>query len=190
MKRGFLSIFLVFFCVFSVPVMAQLSTSGLTEEQVADMAALIAAKKAENVKKGGTEIVEAAKDPERMKRYAEVGEAIAKSLGAAAKEMGVAVNDFMSTPAGTLTVLLIVYHFIGSDLIALFVAGSLIPVVVYMWFRAVRYIRTDRIERNEAGKKVAVHYERFSENQGWSLFGVTIAFVVLTLLLLLTALPT
>ena len=55
-----------------------------------------------------------------VERWSVVGSNLGKGLGAAAKELGVAVNEFAVTPVGQLTTWLIVWHMIGAQLIHVF----------------------------------------------------------------------
>lgn len=74
--------------------------------------------------------------PEALDRFATTGASIGKGLSAAARELGVAVNEFSSTPVGLLTVGLIVWHILGDQIVAIF-AGLMIWVV---GFAALRFI--------------------------------------------------
>lgn len=55
-----------------------------------------------------------------VERWSTIGTNLGKGLGAAAKELGVAVNEFAITPVGQLTTWLIVWHMIGAQLIHVF----------------------------------------------------------------------
>ena len=52
-----------------------------------------------------------------MDNYVILGQHIGQAFGGAAKEIGVQVNDFVNTPVGLLTILLIIWHFMGIMLI-------------------------------------------------------------------------
>lgn len=92
-------------------------TSGLSEAQKAALVQQI-----ETINGSPDAIVE------KVDKWVNAGERIGKMLGGAAKELGIAVNDFMNTPAGVLTVTLIIYQYIGNDLIHLVLGFSVFVV--------------------------------------------------------------
>jgi len=65
---------------------------------------------------------------DKVEKWVKIGSNIGQGLAGAAKEVGVAVNDFATTPVGQLTMLLIVWHMIGAQLIHVF-GGILIWIV-------------------------------------------------------------
>lgn len=65
---------------------------------------------------------------ERVERWVNIGTKLGQALGGAAKEVGVAVNDFAKSPVGQLTTVLIVWHMIGAQLIHVF-GGIMIWVI-------------------------------------------------------------
>lgn len=77
---------------------------------------------------------------ETLSEYANIGAKIADSISTAAKGVGVAVNEFIQTPAGKLTVALIVWHFVGSAAVHLLAAVIILIVgliVLYIIFRRI-----------------------------------------------------
>lgn len=52
-----------------------------------------------------------------LTKYAELGTVIGKALAGSAHELGVAVNDFAKTDVGYLATVLIVWHFLGEDIL-------------------------------------------------------------------------
>lgn len=88
--------------------------SDLTDVQKAEIAKTIAQTAAQNTKKPEV----AVPAPEDFEKYAKIGEGIAKSLGAAMKELNVQSNEFLSTPVGMITTGLIVYKVLGDDVLS------------------------------------------------------------------------
>jgi hypothetical protein len=72
--------------------------------------------------------VPAALTEDKVEKWVKIGSNIGQGLAGAAKEVGVAVNDFSQTPVGQLTMLLIVWHMIGAQLIHVF-GGIMIWIV-------------------------------------------------------------
>lgn len=72
--------------------------------------------------------VPAALTEDKVEKWVKIGSNIGQGLAGAAKEVGVAVNDFSQTPVGQLAMLLIVWHMIGAQLIHV-LGGILIWIV-------------------------------------------------------------
>lgn len=107
--------------------------SKLTEAQKAEVVKAVADKAATNITTpvGGMPNVSA----DKVDKWLDVGEHFGKMIGGAAKEVGVAANDFVQSPVGMLTAGLIIWHYVGSVLVH--VIGGLIVIVVgfgFLWF--------------------------------------------------------
>lgn len=76
-------------------------------------------------------------DIEKIDRWSEISLKFAKAIGVAAKEFGVAVNEFLGTPAGKLTAAIIVWKSlevaIGS--ITIFLVWFAISTPMFYYFR-------------------------------------------------------
>jgi hypothetical protein len=57
---------------------------------------------------------------DKVEKWVKIGSNIGQGLAGAAKEVGVAVNDFSKTTVGQLTMALIVWHMVGGTLIHVF----------------------------------------------------------------------
>ena len=74
---------------------------------------------------------------EQAAKWAELGKNIGVGLGAAAKEVGLAVNDFAKTDVGKVTTFVIVYKLVGKDVlvvsfgILVLLIGITVAVVMY-----------------------------------------------------------
>lgn len=97
--------------------------SKLTEAEKAEVIKIVADKASS---KNSSVPVALAED--RVEKWVKIGSNIGQGLAGAAKEVGVAVNDFSQTPVGQLTMLLIVWHMIGAQLIHVF-GGIMIWIV-------------------------------------------------------------
>lgn len=84
----------------------------LTEQQKADIVKQVADNSAKPIQQ--------LTDPNQIDQWVELGEHIGKAFSGAAKEVGIAVSQFIETPVGKVTVLLIVLKLIGSSLIHIF----------------------------------------------------------------------
>jgi len=97
----------------------------LTETQKAEIAKTIA----ENAEKNNVGINGVVSAPtttiEEAHKWVDLGTKFGQSIGSAARELGVLVSDFLKTPVGKLTAVLIIWKIIGADLIHLFGAGMM-----------------------------------------------------------------
>jgi len=94
----------------------------------------------------------------KVNEWVNVGSNIGKGLAGAAKEVGVAVNDFAKTDVGQLTMYLIVWQIMGGAIVHIF-GGILIWIVgfgmIYFYYRKAQ-IRT---EYKHLDNKVTVEYK-------------------------------
>lgn len=97
--------------------------SKLTEAEKAEVIKIVADKASSK-----DASVPVALTEDRVEKWVKIGSNIGQGLAGAAKEVGVAVNDFSQTPVGQLTMLLIVWHMIGAQLIHVF-GGIMIWIV-------------------------------------------------------------
>jgi hypothetical protein len=65
---------------------------------------------------------------EEASAWGEMGANMGRAMVGAAKEVGVAANEFASTPLGKVTVAIVVYKLIGQDVISVIVGGSILVV--------------------------------------------------------------
>ncbi len=96
----------------------------LSEAEKAEVIKMVADKAAEK----GTGTIPHLATEEKVEKWVKIGSNIGQGLAGAAKEVGVAVNDFAKTPVGQMTMVLIVWHMIGAQLIHLF-GGILIWII-------------------------------------------------------------
>lgn len=106
-------ILLVLFLVSPVSIaLGQISTSGLSDTQRAALEVYAAQLRQETAKNNTP-------SAKSVEEWVEVGSNIGKGLAGAAKEVGVAVNDFVKTPVGQITAAVILWKFIGSAIVHL-----------------------------------------------------------------------
>lgn len=76
-------------------------------------------------------------DAKKVSEYAGIAKEVAEAIGIAAKNLGVEVNNFITTPAGMLTVTIILIKIfgklIGAILASILICTILINVLKYMW---------------------------------------------------------
>lgn len=69
---------------------------------------------------------------------AAVAESFARAIGIAARELGVAVNDFLNTPAGMLTAVVIIWKVIGADVVTILVCVPIMAIFTIAFFKILR----------------------------------------------------
>lgn len=109
--------------------------------------------------------------PDGMDKWLNVGERFGKMIGGAARETGVAVNEFVNTPVGLLTAGLIVWNYMGSMLTHVF--GAIMILIIgftylrYMVNRSVDWEYTyDKERRNIFGNAIVIAKTRSELSEG------------------------
>ena len=160
----------------STDAVGQAGFSKLSEAEKAEVLKAVADKAAE--KDAGllavaTTAATATKEeaPKKVDAWLNVGERIGKMIGGAAKEVGVAVNDFVKTPVGMTAMALIVWHYMGAMVIHTF--GAILVLTVGLGF--IRYyakqytavvIEYDTEKRDYFGRAVKKREERSQWDSG------------------------
>lgn len=118
----------------SILSFAAVAGSGTAQDATSvDVSKLTAAQKAEVLKYAAN--LEATKPDaqgisektrEEVGKWGELGVGMGRAAVAAAKEVGVAANEFVQTPLGKVTMGVVVYKVIGHDVIKFFVGGAIL----------------------------------------------------------------
>jgi hypothetical protein len=185
--KSFLAAALAAFLVTVTPAFPQtsaqdirsLDVSKLTAEQKAQLLAHVS-KLQENKSTNMSETVRT-----EAEKWGELGANTGKAMVAAAKEVGVAANDFAETPLGKVVTVIVVYKMIGQDVIN-FVVGALTLVagtlIAFYIFRS-RYFGDHEIQREPAffGLMTRKHIVKWRESSEATAGRVAIACAVLAL---------
>lgn len=136
----FLTIFALMLSVIATPVMAARSetitvdTSKLTQAQMDSLQRMV-----ESTKSPDAQITE---NISRLATWgtdlAVASEGFAKALGIAARELGIAANDFLATDAGRLTAAIIIWKVLGKGLVALVIGTLLLVISIGIYFKVVQ----------------------------------------------------
>ena len=183
MKKVMLVIALVaMFAMFSQALFAQSVTINLSDLSPEEAQKVLAAKKlAENP-------ISAVSSPEKLEEWVTVGEKIGQAIAATCNELSVGVNEFIDTPAGKITVLLISWKIVGEDLWGI-VGGCLAWIVIsaiILWsFR--HFHMNEKIKDKKTGTVEYLSRYNFSnkDNDLSSAIFHAIAFVLFTIICLL-----
>lgn len=114
----------------------------LSQTEKADLIKQIADKKAAKSQAANAVKVVEQTTPAKVNDWLDIGSRIGAGMAGAAREMGVAVNDFAKTPVGIWTIALITWKFVGS--VAVHVIGGLLIWLVgftFIWWVSRRYRR-------------------------------------------------
>lgn len=114
----------------SLTATAQISTEGLTPEQVKQLQEQVAQLKTQPANISATVRQEA-------EAWGELGANMGRAMVSAAREVGVAANEFSQTTLGKITVAIIVYKIVGQDILQI-LSGFLLlmiclPGAWYVW---------------------------------------------------------
>jgi hypothetical protein len=126
--------------------------TGLSQTQIAVFAAQAAKMAEENGKEGSSRIPTA----EQVIKYSELGRAIGTGLASAAKELGIAVNEFADTSVGKIAMVIIVMKLIGFAILRSIIGLVYVVSGVSLWiyfFRRMCLISAKVIEYDDKGKK-------------------------------------
>lgn len=104
----------------------------LTPQQQAEVIKMVAEKAHAAVPETSVDATPSVPSAERVDQWLNIGERVGKMIGGAAKEVGVAANEFVKTPVGTVAIGLIVWHYMGETV--LHVAIGLILLAVGICF--------------------------------------------------------
>lgn len=113
-----------------------IDTSGLTEQQIQEIAAKAAELKAKNPEGA----VAAAQDVSKAIRteagaWGELGVNMGKAMVGAAKEVGVAANEFAATDFGKIVTFMVVYKYIGEEVLSIIFGSGvmIIGTILSIW---------------------------------------------------------
>lgn len=121
-------------------------TEGLTTQQELEVKMQVEKLKQENRTSSPSVPVVSAETLDKASKYTEIGAAVAKGLAGAAKELGVAVNEFAQTPVGKMTMFLVVWNFFGNMFVHLAAGSAFFLVMIPIWFYMYRrYVALDSV---------------------------------------------
>ncbi len=163
-----------------------IDASGLSEVQQAEIAAQVAKlkqQKTEAEQKAQQVIPEQPKQvAEKLNQWAEFGKNLGSGLVATARELGVAANDFVKTPVGMITAGIIIYRFVGKDLInqsadlfrqilKVTVGSAFLVIGIPLWFYSMRrmlLLESIETRQRKEGDNIltdkTVNYREWGEN--------------------------
>jgi hypothetical protein len=141
--------------VFSVNAFAALTTDSVSN---AGFSRLSETEKAEIIKQIADKATDKASvtapSEEKVEKWVRIGSQVGQGLAGAAKELGVAVNDFSKTPVGQLTMMLIVWHMVGGVIVHIF--GGILIMVIGLWFLRFMFNRAypDKVTYSKEHKNI------------------------------------
>lgn len=109
---------------------ASVDVSGLSKEQVEQINKIVQDKSTVS-----------SKTREELSKWGELGKGVGEALLSAARELGVAANDFARTPLGMVTTGIVVYKIIGRDLLKIIVGSILFTLGWVFGLRLMRHAK-------------------------------------------------
>lgn len=98
----------------------------------------------ESCRTKATTVVEKIADPEVANKWAEAAKGIGQGIGVAAKELGIAANDFLDSPAGLVVALLLFFNFAGGFMSTL-IAAPLSVLSLYVLYKLLDRLWTEKV---------------------------------------------
>lgn len=185
MKRFMIAIMLTLgmsVTAFGANAGCNIPTEGLSAEVVKQMFDLCIKDKE---KQESEKVVSPTESLKNLGEFATISKEFASSLGIAAKELGIAANDFLASPAGVLTAVVIIWKVFAMNILGLFFILSVMAIWMYM-LRAVmtekmetRMVKGWGKEEREKDVRVYVNFDKISENRGITLLILNIVPIVL-----------
>lgn len=110
-------------------VLASICWCGLSTVNIEKFSKLTESQKADIIKQvEATAESNETSTPKKIDEYVTVGVKVGQAFASCAKELGIAVNDFIKTPAGKVTLVLIIWKIMAVDIIHIF--GAIMILVV------------------------------------------------------------
>jgi hypothetical protein len=137
MKKTFIIMVLLALSLICCTIWAQeLNTQGLSPSQKAEL--IIQAEKMKTKPEAETPVL-APPPPtvDTVAKWAEAGKSLAVGLGAGAREIGVAVNEFSESRVGRITTYIIVWKLMGKEILAILTSIILLSAI-YPWWKVLR----------------------------------------------------
>ena len=155
----------------------EINTSGLTELQKAELVKQAEIMKAQAKSNSLTSVVE------NTEQWLNIGERFGKMLGSAAKELGIATNEFLQTPVGIMTASVIIFQYMGGPIIHMFTGITIlllgVAVITYLGRqRRELTITYDTTKTNVFGNYPVLRKDRSKMDD--DTFGWTVALYVTT----------
>ena len=170
----------LFFCT---TANAQVSTSGLSEEQKAQLALQAAQMKTQNEK--GSPANTSQFSPEKLNEWVELGKNAGLAVAAMAKELGVASDKFLESNTGKIAAVLIIWKIVGKDLIGV-IGGTIawfVLVNIILWSFRYFHMKKKVVNKKEGTIEYLLRHEFKSDDaRVGSTVAHAIAFVLVTVL--------
>lgn len=152
---------------FNVFADQNLDTSGLSRDEISALAAQ--AKEMKDKKESPSNVSSTVR--KEAEAWGELGANMGKAIVGGAKEVGVAANDFATTPLGKVTVGVVVYKLIGKDIIGVIIGCIILFVGTafgYKLFKSNSYPSKFEYQPRLWGlyhKKVALAHSEYSHDR-------------------------
>lgn len=121
----------------ALPAFAQTPTPTTTEQLYANVAQMTPEQRTQLL--DNAEAIRSGRSAAAVtSEWIDVGERLGQGLAATARELGIAVNDFAKTPVGMVSIGLLVWHIMGSDIIHVGTAFGILFFGFPIWWMVAR----------------------------------------------------
>lgn len=120
-------------------------------------------------KAGATADAVAAGTPDFVDKMGEVTRGIGRGIADAAREAGIQVNEFARSPVGVITIIIIVWKFMGPQLSSMLFVLLWVGILLPLWVRQLK--RTFGLY-NEKGKFVKYDTEAYAKSDSLQILSV------------------
>jgi hypothetical protein len=156
-----------------------------------DMSKLSEVQKAELALQVAKQVEEAGSvtSPKQVKEWVSYGSEIGKAMAGAARELGVVANEFIQTPAGQITMAMIVWKIMGHDIVhvglALIMFFTLVPGWFYMFNRMCVVKGYEYLTREIDGKTKTIKVKKYYDPTRDDIVGIRLLMALVLFFILL-----
>lgn len=170
-------IFLFFVLMFSTPVFAQAVEPQPTPSQeltseIAKMSDAEKSKALEKIRSGDSP------SAARAREWIDIGNGLGAGLAATAEKLGVVANDFAKSPVGKLAMVLIIWNYMGDELLGIAVGFPMLFIGGIMY---VYQMRKTYGTYNEKGKFVKYDITSMTDSRCGPAFFMSVVFIIYTI---------
>jgi hypothetical protein len=180
------------FAANDVNTIANAGWNALSESEKAEIQKTVADKAAaKKEEKNGIVAAPPEATVKKVDEWVNLGERVGKMMGGAAKEVGIAVNEFAMSPVGLFTLGMILWKFMGGALVHIFgsfcilMVGGVVMGLIYRRMRGTT-ITYDKDKVNWFGNhpKLKVEKHPLSSDELWGLFLGSVLFTIVSMVVL------
>lgn len=83
---------------------------------------------------------------EEANNWADASKSFASAIAVAAKELGIAVNDFLDSPAGWILAGLLIFNYAGETIVGILIGAPFMFLAFFVWYKITISVMRDDIK--------------------------------------------